>query len=116
GVHTLISYSDGGRPGGCPDVYRYPDPGAQTSDESCRIAAPGRVPADVVRINAADEPWMDMIGNLQEASIRAADDPAVRFRYKGWGQEYTSVGYHRSQMSSSRGKSGAIGARCMRFK
>lgn len=68
-----------------------------------------------MRINAGDEPWMDLIGNLEEITLRNTDDPAVRFRYKGYGHQYGSITHHRNQWTTPRGKSGSIGARCMRF-
>ncbi|MCA9586611.1 MAG: hypothetical protein KC657_14745 [Myxococcales bacterium] len=108
----LNTFSDG--TSGCFNVYFYPPDFGNNYDGSSRIAPPGRVPADVVRVNAGDEPWMDMIGNLEEAVIKK--DETNRFQYKGWGVAWSSLTHHRNQISTARMKGGSFGARCMRFK
>jgi hypothetical protein len=57
---------------------------------------------------------MDLIGNLQEAVLKTGE--TSRFDWRGYGHEWASIQYHRLQMSTPRGKGGAFGARCMRFK
>lgn len=98
--------------GGMPFVYFY---GGNTNyDGSGRVAAPGRVAADVVRINVADEPWMDLNGNLMEAVLLADNTRfAVRSGGLGWS---TQVTHHGLQASTPRGKNSSYGGRCMRFK
>ena len=46
----------------------FPDP-FPNHEGASRIAAPGRMVADVVRINAGDEPWMDLHANMEEAVL-----------------------------------------------
>jgi len=109
---TLISYSDGGTP-----CYSYFYPfiaGGETYDGSSRIAPPGRVVADQVKIAAADEPWMDMMGNVQDVVIKKGE--TTRFDYRGFGNEWGSIVHHKNQQTTPRNKGGAFGARCMRFK
>jgi len=112
---TLNTFSDGSQ--GC---YSLPNnagffPGiANDYDSSAKIASPGRVAADVVVKTAGDEPWMDMIGNLQEVVTKRNE--TTRFDYRGYGVEYGSIVHHKNQESTPRMKSGALGARCMRFK
>ena len=72
---------------------------------------------DVITKTAGDEPWMDLIGNLQEAVIKKADGPTpTRFDYRGYGVEWSSIQHHHNQQTTPRFKGGAFGARCMRFK
>jgi hypothetical protein len=115
GGNTLNTFSDGTQ--GC---YNLPNqagyyPGVDNDyDDSAKIASPGRVAADTIVKNAADEPWMDMIGNLQEIVTKRGE--TIRFDYRGYGGEYGSITHHKNQQSSPRYKSGAMGARCMRVK
>jgi hypothetical protein len=107
---SLLIKSDSG--GACSNVYYYPYTGDST-DDAARIAPPGRVPADEIRINAGDEPWKDLKGNLLEIAMKADN---ATFEYRGYGIGYGSVAYHRLQTSTARGKTASFGARCMRFK
>ncbi|MBX3224846.1 MAG: hypothetical protein KF795_30300, partial [Labilithrix sp.] len=83
-----------------------------TADDSGRIAPPGRVAADVVKIVAGDEGWFDLKGNLLETVVKSND----RFDYKGYGLGYGSITHHRAQIMTPRHKGGSFGARCMRLK
>lgn len=97
----------------CGTVYFYPPiEDGITFDGSSRIAPPGRVVADTVRMSAGDEPWTDLQGNLLETVLKADGS----FGYKGLGIGYSSVTHHRAQILTPRMKAGAFGARCMRFK
>jgi hypothetical protein len=69
---------------------------------------------DVISKTAADEPWMDMIGNLQEVVLKKGE--TVRFDYRGYGLEWSSITHHHNQQTTPRNKAGSFGARCMRFK
>lgn len=115
GGNTLNTFSDGTQ--GC---YNLPSqagyyPGMDNDyDASAKIAGPGRVQADALTQNAGDEPWMDIIGNLEEAVIKRGE--TTRFDYRGYGAEYGSITHHKNQQTTPRYKSGAMGARCMRFK
>jgi len=105
-------------------------------DKAWEVAAPGRGtfatnkdPVDMVRINAADEPWMDLAGNLSEAVMRTKNGvPSGKF-----GLKYRGIGYQsaRSELNMrtdwegegglrriERGeaKAGFTGGRCMRFR
>ena len=84
-------------------------------DGSASIAPPGRVLADKISKTAADEPWMDLIGNLQEVVLKKAET-TPRFDYRGYGVEWSSIQHHHNQQTTPRNKGGAFGARCMRFK
>jgi hypothetical protein len=81
-----------------------------------------------VRINAGDEPWMDLAGNLNEVVLKtAAGKPTGRF-----GLKYRGVGYQsaRSKLNFDpkwdeediarierpQAKAAFAGGRCMRFK
>jgi len=111
--NTLNTFPDGTQ--NCASVYYYPfHDNTNTYDGSSRIAPPGRVLADAVAINAADEPWMDLKGNLHEAVLRAGE--TTRFAYRGYGVSWSSIVHHRNQETTPRMKGGAFGARCMRFK
>jgi hypothetical protein len=102
-------------------VYNFPyfaDP-FPTQEGASRIAAPGRVVADVVRINAADEPWMDLHGNMEEAVL---DVTGATFT-GNFGLKYRGIGYNSSRALTNptslkypEYKAAYTGARCMRFK
>jgi hypothetical protein len=120
GGNSYITYADGASP--CYAYYYPPDPppamcanGACDYDGTARIAPPGRLPADLIKLNAADaDGWSDMIGNLHEAVMKAGE--TQRFDFRGYGNEYTSIDYHMTQETTPRMKGAAFGARCMRFK
>jgi hypothetical protein len=83
-----------------------------TKDDSGRIFPPGVVAADVVHLNAGDEGWYDLKGNLLELVVSNDD----RFAYNGYGIGYSSITNHRGQIITARFKQGSLGARCMRLK
>ena len=110
-ANTLNTFPDGGQ--GCYNVYYYPGT-PNNYDDSSKIAPGGRVLGDVMSKTAADEPWMDMIGNLQEVVLKNGE--TVRFDYRGYGVEWSSITHHHNQQTTPRNKAGSFGARCMRFK
>ena len=84
-----------------------------------RIAAPGRVAADVVRINAGDEPWMDLGGNLEEQTLymNGANFSGVfLLKYRGIGFNSSRALQNPTAMQYPEYKAGYSGGRCMRFK
>jgi len=112
--------------------YRYPDLGGVTHDKAWQIAAPGRASiaangqVDLVRLRPSDEPWVDLMGNLNEAVL----DTSGGFRGL-FGLKYRGIGYGsaRSELNAKlvRGetvlrlqrpeaKAAYIGGRCMRFR
>ncbi|MBX3261692.1 MAG: hypothetical protein KF782_18555 [Labilithrix sp.] len=96
-----------------PQVPYYYSPGVD--DWAARIAAPGRMTRDVVRVNAADEPWMDLRGNLQELSL----DDRTANTYAFGGVHYDSIGRRGKDANRARQpefKIGQAGGRCMRFR
>jgi hypothetical protein len=105
--------------------YNYPfydnsTPASPDSSEGVnRLAAPGRLPVDQVKINAADEPWMDLHGNLQEAVL---DMTGAAFTGK-FGLKYRGIGYSSARaltnptiLTYPEYRTGYTGGRCMRFK
>jgi hypothetical protein len=106
---------------GSPAFYFFPyfaDP-YPTQEGASRIAAPGRVVTDVVRINAGDEPWMDLHGNMEESVL---DMTGTTFT-GNFGLKYRGIGYSSSRALTNpttlkypEYKAGYTGARCMRFK
>ena len=114
----IITISDATASGACANVYAYPPETLGNGyDESSRVAAPGRVPADVLTFGGQE--WHDINGNLLENTM-AADN--AHFYYdsvnhkEGYGFSYGSYIHHVLQMTLPRGKEGGFGARCMRFK
>ncbi|MFO0664755.1 MAG: hypothetical protein U0174_12440 [Polyangiaceae bacterium] len=95
-----------------PYVYSFPATNGVTYTGASRVAPPGRVAADVLRINPNDEPWFDLKGNLVEAVLKTDNT----FTYKGYGLGYSSISGHGVQIMTPRMKGGSFGARCMRFK
>ena len=103
--------------GGCTDVGGGTLGCREKHDGSGRVAPPGRLVADVTLQDGAPagtEPWMDMIGNLQEAVFKAGE--TQRFDYRGYGIAYGSIQHHKMQQTTPRYKGASFGARCMRFK
>lgn len=116
--------------------YHYPDNGSPSYDKAWEVAAPGRAssaaaasgaPVDMVRINASDEPWMDLNGNLSEAVF---DVSSGAFTGK-FGMKYRGIGYGSSRsdlnmtpiqgenvlrLQRPEAKAAYTGGRCMRFK
>lgn len=107
--HSLVITADGADDS-CLDVYNFPDDNQTDYDGTNRIAAPGRIAADVISVGGKE--WHDLKGNLLEA-VLASDDT---FDYRGYGVGYSSVQHHRNQESTPRMKGGSFGARCMRFR
>ena len=93
-----------------------------TSEASSKIAAPGRMIGDVVRLNAGDEPWMDLHGNVEETVL---DVTGATFT-GNFGLKYRGIGYSSSRAAAGGSnldkikypeyKAGYTGGRCMRFK
>jgi hypothetical protein len=97
-----------------PRVPYYHRPGA-ADDPAARIASPGRMTGDVLRIEPADEPWMDMRGNLQELSL----DDRTAGVYAFGGVHYDSIGRRgkgATQQIQPELKIAQAGGRCMRFR
>jgi hypothetical protein len=115
--------------------YRYPDTGSPAHDKSWQVASPGRAslaaatsgPLDVVRINPADEPWMDLHGNMNEAALDMSGASftgkfALKFRGIGYGSSrsdlnVTPIKYESVlRIQRPEAKAAYSGGRCMRFK
>ncbi len=115
--------------------YHYPDLGNQTSDKAWEIAAPGRGSqaafgggqADVVRINAGDEPWMDLNGNVSEAALDMTGamftgNFALKYRGIGYGTARSDLnttyikGETILRLQRPEAKAAYTGGRCMRFR
>lgn len=117
-VSVVQAAADSGSDGG-PYVFPYP-PDDANHDGSYRIATPGRVYTDVVRINAGDEPWMDLEGNAHEVVL---DLSGATFAGK-FGLKYLGMGYLSARAGANASgtytypeyKAAYSGGRCMRFK
>ena len=116
--------------------YHYPDTGAQDSDKAWEVSAPGRASlavgangeqADKIRINAADEPWMDLHGNLSEAALDMSGATftgsfALKYRGIGYGSARSDLnmtvmkGETIPRVQRPEAKGFYTGGRCMRFK
>jgi hypothetical protein len=115
--------------------YHYPDLGTSTSDKAWEVGAPGRASlalgangqVDMVRIQAADEPWMDLNGNLSEAALDTAGGTftglfALKYRGIGYGSARSDLnmtlmkGETLLRIQRPEAKAAFTGGRCMRFK
>ncbi|MBX3225918.1 MAG: hypothetical protein KIT84_29920 [Labilithrix sp.] len=116
--------------------YMFPFLGdAVSHDKSWVIAAPGRgtwatnkEPADMVRIDPADEPWMDLHGNVMEAALKTTNGQSTgQFAMKYRGIGYQSARSHLNidvewgvdgikRIARAEAKAAFTGGRCMRFK
>ncbi len=118
---AIQATSDSGTDAGI--KYRFPYYADAVNHEGAyRIATPGRVHTDVVRINAGDEPWMDLHGNVHEVVL---DMNGANFT-GNFGLKYRGIGYSSARAGGNNGppgkytfpeyKAGYSGGRCMRFK
>jgi hypothetical protein len=116
---SVNATSDSGS--GISPVYNFPyfaDP-QPTHEGTSRIAAPGRVVADVVRLAAADEPWMDLHGNMEEAVLDmngAAFTGNFGLKYRGIGYSSARALTNPTTLKYPEYKAAYTGGRCMRFK
>lgn len=99
-------------------IYRYPLYN-ETSEGTFRVAAPGRVTGDVVRINQGDEPWMDVRGNMHEIVLNmtgATFTNEFGIKYQGIGYSSARAISNNTAMKYPEYKAAYSGGRCMRFK
>jgi hypothetical protein len=95
-------------------VYYYPAFGPTATHEGVsRIAAPGRVAADVVSLNGS-EPWMDLRGNLNEVAL--VGPTGFTLLYQGIGYSSARAVNNPNALRLPEYKAGYSGGRCMRFK
>lgn len=119
-----------------PKNYSYPYFDAAGFDGTDVVMAPGRKirggPAagqaiDTVRINAADEPWMDLHGNLHEIALDTTNGDIaptatgqssfhVKFKGIGYGSARAGGNSVTANLSFPEYRAGYSGGRCMRFK
>jgi hypothetical protein len=119
-VASINATSDSGQGMNLPYYYPYFADPQPTSEAASKIAAPGRMVLDVVKINAGDaEGWMDLHGNLEEAVL---DVTGATFT-GNFGLKYRGIGYNSSRAITNptslkypEYKAGYTGGRCMRFK
>lgn len=105
-------------------LYRFPGyPDTATHEGTARIAPPGRVFTDVVRINDGDEPWMDLHGNVHEVALDVNGETFTgnfTIKYRGIGYSSARAGGNATppppKFSFPEYKAGYSGGRCMRFK
>jgi len=117
---SVNATSDSGQGANLPYYYPYFADPQPTSEAASKIAAPGRMTADVVKLNAGDaEGWMDLHGNLEEAVL---DVTGATFT-GNFGLKYRGIGYNSSRALTNptalkypEYKAGYTGGRCMRFK
>ena len=115
--------------------YHYPDTGNVSHDKSWQVAAPGRASSaagangqvDVIRLNPADEPWIDLHGNLNEAALDMngatfTGSFSLKFRGVGYGSSRSNLnvtaikGESIKRVQRPEAKAAYTGGRCMRFK
>jgi hypothetical protein len=116
--------------------YRYPNLGSVNHDKAWEISAPGRAstaaaalgqPVDMVRINAGDEPWMDLHGNLSEAALDMTGGVftglfALKYRGIAYGSSRSDLnvkplkGESVLRIQRPEAKAAFSGGRCVRFQ
>ncbi|MBS2015621.1 MAG: hypothetical protein JST00_22225 [Deltaproteobacteria bacterium] len=143
-MNEVIASSDSGViPSGVPTInYYFPyynngSPSApETHEGTSYISAPGRKmtggpkagqQSDVVRINAGDEPWMELHGNVHEIALdttngainpQATGQGSFHVKYRGIGYSSARAGGNSlaSNLSYPEYRAAYSGGRCMRFK
>ena len=121
-IADINAISDSGQGTGLPYFFPYYGDPQPTTEASAKIAAPGRMVKDVVRITAGAEPWMDLHGNVEESVL---DVTGATFTGK-FGLKYRGIGFNSARANAGGSntdkitypeyKAGYTGARCMRFK
>jgi hypothetical protein len=117
--------------------YHYPDTGDPTPshDKAWEVSAPGRATlsplasgqVDAIRIGPADEPWMDLAGNLSEAVLDTSGGAftglfGLRYRGIGYGSARSELnntlmkGETILRLQRPEAKAAFTGGRCMRFR
>ncbi len=116
--------------------YHYPDLGQVTHDKSWQVSAPGRASladeakggqADIVRLVAGSEGWLDLNGNLNEAALDMAGAKftgkfALKYRGLGYGSSRSILnvtmmkGEDKLRIQRPEAKAAYAGGRCMRFR
>jgi hypothetical protein len=116
--------------------YHFPETGNQTSDKAWEISAPGRASlaagangqqVDTIRVNAGDEPWVDLHGNLSEAALDMSGATftgsfSLKYRGIGYGSARSDLnmtlikGETVVRVQRPEAKAFYTGGRCMRFK
>lgn len=117
--------------------YEYPFFAADVAhDKAWEIAAPGRgsnaaggEPVDMVRLKEADEPWMDLAGNLNEVVLTMKGGSftgkfGLKYRGIGYGSARSELNFKPDfkgeggmrRIERPEAKAAFAGGRCMRFK
>jgi len=115
-VNQVQATADSGSEAGI--VYYYPSYN-ETSEGVSRVAAPGRVVGDVVRIGPGDEPWMDLHGNLHEMALAMSGsrfEGEFTLKYRGLGFSSARALANATALRHPEYKAAYSGGRCMRFK
>jgi hypothetical protein len=100
--------------------YFYPQyKNTVTHEGVSRIASPGRMVDDVVRINAGDEPWMDLGGNVNEQVLDTTNGSFTNkfgLKFRGIGYSSARALQNPTALTYPEYKAAYSGGRCMRFK
>jgi hypothetical protein len=102
--------------GQAPFAYFYPNVPATVTDGASRVAAPGRMTADIVQINPGDEPWMDMRGNMHEMALADTVAPTGLAFAGGHFNGIAAASGGNARGIYPEFKAGWMGGRCMRFR
>lgn len=118
-IASIVASSDAS---GVSANYFYPYyPNSVNSEGVSRIASPGRVATDTIRVNAGDEPWQDIHGNVHEIALDvtgATFTGKFQVKYRGIGYSSARAGGNSptGNLQYPEYRAGYSGGRCMRFK
>lgn len=130
-LNAINASADSGNPNQTNYYFPYYDNGTAASPDThegvSRISAPGRkmtagpaagTAVDAVRINAGDEPWMDLHGNLQEIVLDMTGATFTNFglKYRGIGYSSSRALQNPTALTYPEYRAGYSGGRCMRLK
>lgn len=100
-------------PAAAPLPYAFPFDGS--TENTFRVAPPGRIPQDAVAGPGGDS-WMDLTGNLNEMALQSVQPDGFALLYYGLGHMSARALQNDDAIPRAAYKAAYSGGRCMRFR